>query len=79
MFVDGITAEEADSMAAVVVCTVILLSLFPLFHGIFYTASELLQIRKEEVAERDLPDPMELCAEVEGDADHRIEIGMGFT
>mmetsp|Transcript_21124 Transcript_21124/g.27796 ORF Transcript_21124/g.27796 Transcript_21124/m.27796 type:complete len:450 (-) Transcript_21124:168-1517(-) len=49
--VDGITAEEADSTAAVVVSVLILLSLIPLFQGLVQTATELKAIREEEKTE----------------------------
>ena len=47
-FVDIVTPEEADATAAVVVSTLILLSLIPLFHGLVQTFSELKSIRAEE-------------------------------
>lgn len=49
--VDGVTPEEADATAAVVVSGLILLSLLPLFNGLRQTYSELRAIQAEESSE----------------------------
>jgi len=54
--VDGVTAEEADATAAVVVSGLILLSLLPLFHGLKQTFLELRAIRAEESSEKMFPE-----------------------
>jgi len=51
-FYDGITPEEADATAAIVVSAVILISLLPLFNGLKNACLELHSIRKEERAEK---------------------------
>lgn len=48
-----ITPEEADSSAALIVSLLILLSLIPLFQGVFRSGSELHSIRMAERAERE--------------------------
>lgn len=53
--VDGVTPEEADATAAVVVSGLILLSLIPLIHGLVQTFSELKAIRAEEASELMFP------------------------
>lgn len=45
---DGVTSEEADATAAVVVSALILLSLFPLLSGLVSTFGELRTIHAEE-------------------------------
>lgn len=45
---ESVTPEEADATAAVIVSVIILVSLIPLFHGLFVTWSELRTINKEE-------------------------------
>ena len=54
--VDGVTPEEADATAAVVVSGLILLSLLPLFHGLKHTYAELKAIRAEESSENMFPE-----------------------
>lgn len=54
--VDGVTPEEADATAAVVVSVLILLSLLPLFHGLKQTFAELRAIRAEESSEMMFPE-----------------------
>lgn len=54
--VDGVTPEEADATAAIIVSFLILLSLIPLFHGLVSTFSELRMIRAEERSERMFPE-----------------------
>ena len=49
---DGVTSEEADATAAVVVSALILLSLFPLLSGLVKTFGELRSINAEERDER---------------------------
>lgn len=49
--VDGVTPEEADATAAVVVSILILLSLIPLFQGLRETSLELRAIWAEELSE----------------------------
>jgi Co/Zn/Cd efflux system component len=49
--VDGVTPEEADATAAVVVSVLILVSLIPLFHGLRQTSLELRAIWAEESSE----------------------------
>jgi hypothetical protein len=49
---DGVTSEEADSAAAVVVSALILLSLLPLLSGLVSTFGELQSIHAEERDER---------------------------
>ncbi|KAL7527429.1 hypothetical protein ACHAXR_001958 [Thalassiosira sp. AJA248-18] len=46
--VDSVTPEVADATAAVIVSVIILLSLFPLFRGLFHTWCELRLINREE-------------------------------
>ena len=55
-FVGGVTPEEADATAAIVVSGLILLSLLPLFHGLVRTFSELRAIRAEESSEKMFPE-----------------------
>jgi Co/Zn/Cd efflux system component len=55
-FVGGVTPEEADATAAIVVSGLILLSLLPLFHGLVRTYSELRAIRAEESSEKMFPE-----------------------
>ena len=62
MFVQGITPEEADATAAVVVSLIILFSLIPLIHGLIRTQMELVAIRKEEATEQESPKPEKLSA-----------------
>lgn len=50
--VDGVTPEEADAAAAVVVSILVLLSMVPLFHGLVQSASELRAILREEESEK---------------------------
>lgn len=50
--VNGVTPEEADATAAVAVSALILLSLLPLFHGLYRTFGELRAIRAEEESEK---------------------------
>ena len=45
---DGVTSEEADATAAVVVSILILLSLLPLLSGLILTFRELRTIQAEE-------------------------------
>ncbi len=45
---DGVTSEEADATAAVVVSALILLSLVPLLSGLVSTFGELRSIHAEE-------------------------------
>ena len=47
-----ITSEEADAAAAVMVSSVILVSLIPLFRGLGRNFTELREIRGREAAER---------------------------
>lgn len=49
---DGVTSEEADATAAVVVSVLILLSLLPLLSGLLSTFGELRSIHAEERDER---------------------------
>jgi hypothetical protein len=49
---DGVTSEEADATAAVIVSALILLSLLPLLSGLVSTFGELRAIRAEERDER---------------------------
>jgi Co/Zn/Cd efflux system component len=49
---DGVTSEEADATAAVVVSVLILLSLLPLLSGLISTFGELRAINAEERDER---------------------------
>ena len=46
--IDGVTPEEADATAAVVISILILLSLIPLFQGLTKTSSELRAIWAEK-------------------------------
>ena len=55
-FVGGVTPEEADATAAIVVSGLILLSLLPLFHGLVRTYSELRAICAEESSEKMFPE-----------------------
>ena len=48
VLVEEVTPEEADAAAAVVVSGLILLSLLPLFQGLFQTFHQLRIIRSEE-------------------------------
>ena len=50
-YVDAITPEVADAIAAVVVSGIILTALIPLLTGMVRTACELISIRREEVLE----------------------------
>jgi Co/Zn/Cd efflux system component len=54
--VEGVTPEEADATAAIVVSGLILLSLLPLFRGLALTFSELRAIRAEESSEKMFPE-----------------------
>jgi hypothetical protein len=45
---DGVTSEEADATAAVVVSALIVMSLFPLLAGLVSTFGELRCIHAEE-------------------------------
>jgi Co/Zn/Cd efflux system component len=49
--VNGVTPEEADAAAAVVVSILIVLSLIPLCSGLASSVSELRAIQREEEAE----------------------------
>ena len=49
--VDGITPEEADASAAIIVSILIVLSLVPLFHGMVQSITELRGIYAEEKSE----------------------------
>jgi hypothetical protein len=53
--VDGVTPEEADAAAAVVVSILVLLSMVPLFHGLVQSVSELRAILFEEESEKMFP------------------------
>lgn len=46
--VDSVTPEVADATAAVIVSVIILVSLLPLFRGLFHTWRELRSITREE-------------------------------
>jgi Co/Zn/Cd efflux system component len=54
--VDGVTPEEADAAAAVVVSILVLLSMVPLFHGLVQSVSELRAILSEEESEKMFPE-----------------------
>lgn len=51
-FISNISAEQADSSAAVAVSIIILIALCPLFAGLRRTAMELLSLRREEISEK---------------------------
>lgn len=51
-YVDAITPEVADAIAAVVVSGIILTALIPLLTGMVRTACELISIRREEALEK---------------------------
>ncbi|KAL7579524.1 hypothetical protein ACA910_007899 [Epithemia clementina (nom. ined.)] len=51
-----VTSEEADSAAAIAVSVLILLSLIPLFQGIYQCVTELLAIRSQELSENGISD-----------------------
>ena len=58
---DGVTSEEADATAAVVVSALILLSLLPLLSGLVSTFGELRSIHAEERDERISPQHLDPC------------------
>lgn len=45
-FVDGVSGATADSIAAIVVSFIILISLLPLLHGLFVTGKKIIRLRK---------------------------------
>jgi len=51
-YVDAITPEVADAIAAVIVSGIILTALIPLLSGMVRTACELISIRREEALEK---------------------------
>lgn len=46
---ENVENESADATAAVVVCVIILVSLFPLMHGLFLTAREIVILSRTPI------------------------------
>jgi TctA family transporter len=46
-FFESVSGAVADSMAAVVVSIIILLSLLPLIHGLYITARKIIALKAE--------------------------------
>jgi hypothetical protein len=46
-FFDSVSGATADSMAAIVVSIIILFSLLPLLHGLYYTTRKIIALQAE--------------------------------